>query len=129
VELKKFEMPSRAVLEINPAPFVDAMGLNKAIIRCKKGLPVLPGISEIVQSEILASDDVEAALFKCAERAIYAGARVTRDLFDDEKLGPQARKDYYAIVSRIIEVNVSPFFEVASSKLKASQKTPTDTQK
>ena len=68
-------------------------------------------------------------LFKCGERAIYENVRVNKDLFDDIKIGSQARKDFYIICLKIVEVNCYPFLENLVSLLKIKLKTYTNTPK
>lgn len=73
---------------------------------------------------IAASKDVEAAVFACAEKALYrpdgteaSSVQVTRKLFDDEKYGDAAREDFYAICAKVAEVNIRPFVKALSSML------------
>lgn len=126
---------------ITPAPFADASALTKAVLRSLKGVSVTPDelrskfadtadmLSRVPEllNRILAmatSDEIEAAAFKCAARALYvpagspvefAGIRVDRSLFDDPDHGASAREDYLGIVFRIIEVNCRPFLARALS--------------
>lgn len=74
---------------------------------------------------VMASGEVSAAVFKCGERAVYradgqeeSSRKVTPALFDDPEVGEAARKDYYAIVWRIVEVNCAPFLGALVSALK-----------
>jgi hypothetical protein len=136
VDAKEFKMPSGAKLTVSVCPFADANALLKALLKSAKGIGVPKDLLQAdvsVLKDVLisaaTSDDVEAALFKCGSRASYQNVKVTAELFDDTNLGEIARKDYYSIWSKIVEVNCSPFFEQTFSALKARLSTPIDTRK
>lgn len=144
---QEFRMPSGATLSVTISPYLSAAALTKAILKCLRGLNLTqdmvtvdlaslgqkPELLSQLLDKLLAvttSDDVENAIFDCAARATYTvpgnegAARVTRDLFDDPKLGDKAREDHYAIFLHVVEVNCKPFFKQAFSKLTTPQKTP-----
>ena len=133
---KEFNLKSGAVLIITAAPFGEADELKDALLAEMKDLQVvdafqkldlgkmvaggaqakdLPaGIFPIMWKAVLgaATDPaVKRALMKCAQRASYDGIKVNAALFDDPDKGTQAREDYYEICTRIVEVNVAPFFK------------------
>ena len=123
----EFNLQSGAKLIVTASSFKEAQALNKALLASIKGLDIADNImntdvksffSAIVSAAT--SDDVERALFKCAERSSYDGVKVTPALFDDIKLAEQAREDYYEICKCIIEVNCSPFFKGVFSWFRAS---------
>lgn len=139
----EFTLPSGAVLTVTPAPFSDAKRLQNEIIRAAKGTGVgeidvaklrtafngqpeaaLNMLAETLAS-VVSSEAVDAALMKCAERAVYrvdgseAQRKVDRGLFDDPVIGDQARGDYYSICMRLAEVNVVPFFKAIFSAFEA----------
>lgn len=148
-----FTLGSGAKLTVSIAPFQDSLDLNKAILESIKGLNLSGeflksnlksfNLSEIDLSDfkdlinelinkilsISTSEKVEKCIFKCAERATYENVRVTKDLFDDVKLGQKARADYYEICLKIIEVNCSPFFAKTFSGLKQRFTTITENLK
>lgn len=112
-------------LVITPAPLADAMALQKAIGRALKGARLdLPGsVKEELKPESLSSiidavlgvavdDEVEACLWRCAERAVLGNEKVTRDFF--EKVDNRAH--YYPIMYEVIIVNCGPFFRGIVSK-------------
>ncbi len=116
---------SGARLVVTPADFKDADGLRKAVIRSLKGVPLSPNILDTQMSsvkdaifEIASSEEVEQLIFRCAIKATYDGARVEPALFDDPKVGAQARKDFHEMLAAIAWENVGPFFEQALSGLK-----------
>lgn len=137
-------LPSGAKLKITVAPFGDAHALLKAILKAVKGLNLSPEslgvdmsleglrtappsfLSQIIEKvlSIATSDEVEQALFKCCERSVYQGVRVTREIFDDPKIGTQAREDYYQIAFKVIEANCKPFFKGAFSGFSVSALAP-----
>lgn len=141
-------LSSGSELNITVAPFATAHGLLKAILKAVKGMSVsndilgadmsLDGIrnspalfTQIVEKvlAIAVSPEVEACLFECFFRATWNGERITRELFDDPKLGEKAREDYYMICLKVIEANCKPFFKQTFSGLMVSTPTPAESQK
>lgn len=99
-----FILKSGAKLTVSIAPFAVGNELRKAFRRASR-----------TNGDLLSDDDMEKLFFLCAEKAIYAGAKVNKALFDDVKLGEQARGDYDEIFGKVLEVNLAPFFPPASS--------------
>lgn len=66
-------------------------------------------LGQIIKSmlNVVTSESVEKACFKCAERALYNGAKVDEDFFED----PKNRYLYYPIMIEVIQANISPFLE------------------
>jgi hypothetical protein len=135
-----FTLGSGAKLTVSQAPFVDAMALHKALLSSVKGVKLSEDIFKMdvsvlkdVVVEAATSPAVEQAVFKCGARALYGPdmLSVSPALFDDPKIGTQAREDFYEIAWKIVEVNCSPFFKNAFSRLKAAfpQKEPTASPK
>jgi hypothetical protein len=115
-------------LRITPASLSDALALEKAIGRALKGtrleLPetVTAEVTTDMFSDIIGavlgvatSDEVEACLFKCAERALVGTVRVDRDFFEDV----ENRQYYYPIMVEVIKENVGPFFKGLGSQFAA----------
>lgn len=121
----EFTLPTGAKLVVSEAAYVDSDALLKSLVRCAKGVP-LPNdflkadvtILKDILVDAITSDEVDKALFKCAERAMYENAKVTKDLFDDPKLRERARPDRFMIFWYVIEVNCGPFFGKTFSILK-----------
>lgn len=113
--MPEFELKSGNKLTVSMAAFKDGNELRKAVIRCmaKSGLDGFESENSVQQ--LLCDDEVERRMFVCAQKAIYAGAKVNLDLFDDTKLGEAARGDFFEIVARVLGVNLNPFFPTASS--------------
>ncbi len=139
----EIKLESGAKLVITPAPFGDALGLQKAIMKAVKGAKVMDGVKSLNLADVdmdaikdalidaATSPEVETCLFKCFERSTYNGARVNADLFDDpakndagKEKGLEARKDYYFIAWEVVKANCAPFFERTFSMLKASRVAP-----
>lgn len=109
-------------LRITPASFTDAQALQRAIANAMKGSNI--ELPENMKSEIklggfidaamslISSPEVDAALFKCAEKAVYNNQKVSRDFFEDVA----NRELYYEIMLELIKVNVGPFFKRIASK-------------
>lgn len=122
-----FTLASGAKIHITPAQFQQAIALSKARMRCLKGLG-----ENMTQFEsalaITTSDELEEAFFECAKSSTYNDVRISRSLFDDPKIGEQARIDYMEILKRIIEVNCEPFFPLAASRSARNGLTQTENQ-
>lgn len=140
-----FDLPSGARLRVTPSPFADAKRLQNELWKAAKGSGVgeidLAKLREAYQKgqgdvgkvlaiffdallSLTSSDAVDAAVFKCAERAAYladgtdqTARKVDRALFDDPEMGTKAREDYFPIQYKIAEVNVGPFIRAAFSAL------------
>jgi len=129
-------LDSGAKLVVTIAPFQDAYALQKALLKSAKGLNISNELLSMDASAVFGavinaatSDEVEACLFKCFERCTYNDVRINKALFDDEKLGPVAREDFYGISLKIIEANCKPFFKTAFSAWSKFRTTPSDTPK
>ena len=130
-----FVLPSGAKLTVSESSYADATALLKALTRCAKGIPLPKDLLDAdvtvlkdMLVEATVSDEVDAALFKCAQRAVYEGVRVEKGIFDDPKmLEKGVRGDYFLILWHIVEVNCGPFFGKAFSILKERLRTRPDT--
>lgn len=146
-----FILESGAKLTVTESAFEDAIDLNDALIQSLGDIkltddmlnveidPANPlgsftGASNLFSllankiKAVAASPVVRRCIFKCGERAAYENVRVNKDLFDDPKIGTQARKDFYAICMRIVEVNCRPFLENLLSLLKINRLINTGTR-
>ena len=119
---------------VSESSYQDANALLKALTRCAKGLALPKNFLEAdvtvlkdMLVEAVVSEEVDAALFKCAERAVYESVRVDKSIFDDPKLKDRARADYFVILWHIVEVNCGPFFGKAFSELRERLKTSPST--
>jgi hypothetical protein len=124
----EYTMASGSKLNVTMSSFQEANALKNALLVAVKGVPglddsLLAGTAKDQEiGPILAilvnaatSEEVERHLFKCFERCTYDNIRVTRDLFDDAKIGLQARQDYYEMSVKVIQENCLPFFKQALS--------------
>ncbi len=125
-----FTLPSGATMIVSESAYADAIGLLKALMKTMKGVPLAADVMSLDVSvlkdaliEAGTSPEVDTALFKCAERAVYENVKVTHGLFDDPKLKDQARGDYFLILWHVIEVNCGPFFGKTFSLLRERLKT------
>lgn len=114
-------------LRITPSSWSNAMELQKALGRAIKteNLPFELGdfrkIDDAIEKllptlvkgllAVVTSDEVEVALFKCAEKALLGTAKINRDFFEDVENRPH----YFSIMLEVIKVNVGPFFKTLSS--------------
>lgn len=110
---------------INIASFQNASNLRKAVMKSiiesdfAKGLDKgaleslnFTSLLDIGLKLILNADTsnfFEKAIFDCLKVCLYDGNhKITSQLFDDI---PEAREDYYEIVSKCCEENLRPFFK------------------
>lgn len=124
-------------IEVKPASFKDACNLKKAVAKGLTGKDLgLNGSSlmDIKLDSILqllvdidTSDEFEKAILECLKCCIYdkggKNIKITAQLFDDI---PEAREDYYEIVTKCCEVNLRPFFKSLASEFKTRLETLTN---
>lgn len=141
-------LSSGAKLSITMASFEDVMELKSAIGAAIGKVELTPEVwnadmsvggimgSPVILSSIMdkirllvISKDVRLALFKCFQRVTYNDVRITPTLFDDPTTGEAMRRDYFTICSKVIELNLKPFFEQTFSALQGLAKTQAVTQK
>ena len=119
------------LVEILPASFRDASNLKKAVAKGLTGSNLLNNVNtanlmdikidSIIQIlvNIDTSDEFEKAVMECLKCCIYDkgvnNIKITPQLFDDI---PQAREDYYEIVTKCCEENLRPFFKSLASEFK-----------
>ena len=133
------KLKSGATLTINKACWEDSSDLHDALLAEIKGVqlsraefdvdfdpmqpmtllksPAIVGIAIDKLIAVAASKQVRTVLFRCFERCLYDGQKVDVDLFNDPKIGTQARKDYYEIAMAVAKENVADFFVNAFSVL------------
>lgn len=133
---KDFTTPSGATHHVSSASFAEAMALVKELLKTLKGVKIEGNIMDTdvtAMKDVLvnaaSSDDVQLAAMKCLARSTYNGTKVTPELFDDPKVGDDARKDYYALCQNVIEVNALPFFGPALSALTKLRQTAAENRK
>lgn len=119
-------------VEIKEASFKNASNLKKAAMKCLLNTDALHGVNvEDLQNinpvkifdslgqmliNMDTSDEFDNAVMSCLSDCIYDGFfKINEKLFDDK---PEAREDYYEIVSKCVEVNLRPFFKSLVSELK-----------
>lgn len=123
-------LESGARLVVSDARFQDADALFKALAKNVRHMTLTPDLLKmdvaVLQGPIIdaaTSDEVSDKLFKCLALCTYEGQRVSRELFDDPKLGRQARADYFQIAWEVIRFNCGPFLERIPMWLKALRPT------
>ena len=137
-------LDSGAVLELTLCSFAEGNRLMKAVAKELKNTNISIGakgdfmnlkgeeaintIKNLVTG-LLASDEIEVALWPCMERGTYTVGgvlkKINRDLFEDEK----ARADYLPVMREALTYNLSPFFLNLGSLLKGMPAVSTATQK
>lgn len=149
-----FKMPSGATLAVTVAPFADAWALMRASLKTLKGMGLKaedlqqegatlmdnPATLSLLLDRVVdfaTSPDVEAALWRCAQRALYIpagspaefpGEKVDQKLFDHPEHGSSAREDYAKLAYTLMEVNCKPFLAQVLSGLQKPKATSPDGQ-
>lgn len=112
-------------VEIKPASFREANDLKKIILKSLGNnadkikingdvnlLEILPKIL----IELETSAEFESAVNKCLIHCIYDSFyKIDEQLFDAH---PEAREDYYEILTTCVEVNIRPLWKSLISELK-----------
>lgn len=138
-----FPLPSGATLAVTVASFADSWRLTQAVLKALKGANLSPealkggasafGVIVDRVLEIATSPDVDVAMWKCGEKALYRpagsddgfpGEKLTRNIFDNANYGLTARGDFPKIAMALMEVNCQPFLAQALSTLSDLLKTP-----
>lgn len=116
-------------VDIQSASFKDACNLKKAVAKGLIGKDLgfdgqslmdikLDSILQLLV-DIDTSDEFEKAVMECLKCCIYdkggKNLKINAQLFDDI---PEAREDYYEIVTKCVEVNLRPFFKSLASEFK-----------
>lgn len=119
---EKFTLSSGAVLTVTMAPFALAVRLKEAVDKVMLSIDKTwdegdPRVGYLV----MADEAVRNALFPVMDTVMYDVHRVTESLFNDPKMGVQARGDYHEIAAKVIQVNRGPFFLKTSSSSTTSQ--------
>lgn len=107
-----FTLKSGETLHVTTPNFEVSVELIEAVKKVTNGMD--PNLE--LDSVILTNADVRRALYPCFPYAMWGVHKVSKELFDDPKLGEKAKGDYFEICSRIIEVTSKPFFLTLSSK-------------
>jgi len=141
-------LDSGAVLELSMASFAEGTRLMKAVAKELKNTQISLGakgdIKDFFKMELgdeamntiknivtglIASEEIEAALWPCMERGSYTVGgvmrKINRDLFEDEK----ARADYIPVLKEALVYNLAPFFKSLGSLVKGIPAATTSIQK
>jgi len=103
---------------------LGAKGQMGDFLKLQVGDDALNTIKNLVTG-LLASDEIEAALWPCIERGTYDGVHIKKDIFEDEKV----RADYIPILKEALVYNLSPFFKSLKSLVKDIPLVSTSIQK
>lgn len=156
---KWYDMPSGAKLYVCMSNYENLIALHDALFNELRGKGVgnldLVAIQKAISGEgeeglnvvadkimaLMASRDFKAALFACAEKAVYCpdGAVESAvpfrlnaagyNVFDNPKCREKALGDFYDIAKAIGEENLRPFAKALSSMFAALVAKRADTQK
>jgi len=105
-------------MKVMVAPLEDALALHNALANEAKKCEIDPNMElkdlslesfmtvlPKIALGMMGSTEIQEVAFKCLNRCLRDGVKITRQTFEDEK----AREDYYTCVIECIKVNVAPF--------------------
>ncbi len=108
-------------LTTHPADFEVAKALYMTLMEEARGLKI-DGKDDInanllkdVLCTALSSKKVEAAVWKCMEKCLYEGSKITKETFEPV----EARADYLEILLEVALENVTPFTKTLTQKFSA----------
>ena len=122
-------------VEIKPASFKEAVNLKKAVAKGLTGKNILKSDASNLMDikldstlqllvDIDTSDEFETAVMECLKCCIYdkggKSLKINAQLFDDI---PEAREDYYEIITKCCEENLRPFLKSLVSEFNNRLKT------
>lgn len=107
-----FTLRSGAKLHIDTAPFAQAVNLLEVVRKVASGMDKSLDVGDAA----LMSPEVRLAIYEVFPWATYDNLKLYPRIFDEVELGEKVRGDYFEICSKLIEVNVQPFFLRISSK-------------
>ena len=100
-----FRLKREVIRHLKNKGFIDEIGNGNI-----SGLKLSSVLDLIV--DIDSSEEFEKAIFECLKVCIYDAngkrLKITEQLFDDI---PEAREEYYEIMTKCAEVNLRPFFK------------------
>ncbi len=112
------KLDSGKLLKITPAPFSDSKAVYQALLKEIKTLKldadadIDVNLYKDLFCVALGSDELEKAIWKCMERCIYDGHKITHDTFEDVS----AREDYLEVLLVVGKSNVEPFMKALMQK-------------
>lgn len=113
LQLSEFRVSARlrkvVAKEIRTIDFKEVMklagGLSPEELLAKGDLPI--DTLKDLACQLLASDEVEEALWECMKVCQYNGERITPETFEPE----DARADYLPAAWEVMVLNLAPFFK------------------
>jgi hypothetical protein len=128
--MQEVSLPSGAKLSLGLTPFSVSKALYQALLEEARSVKVEfntdldINLFKDLFISAATSPKVEACMWKCLERCLYNGQRITEQTFEPV----ETRKDYIQVLIEVAKHNVIPFFESlrsaydqAREKIKSSQ--------
>ena len=112
--MREVQLPSGAVLKVNPAPFGEAKALMQALFAEARGVEIIQGaeIPNMMKDLLfsgLSSVAIDKALKPCLARCIYSSGKGELKVDEDTFEPAEAREDYMDVVFEVVKENVGPF--------------------
>jgi hypothetical protein len=122
----KVTLKSGAILDVTRSPFVISHKLFKTILKEMRGVTLKLGLKDgqtlgnLAELELtddalntakdgiltlLSSQEIEDVLWECFERCLYNNKKISKNLFDDEKIC----EDYLEVCKEVLGLNLAPF--------------------
>lgn len=112
--MREIQLPSGAILKINPAPFADAKNLYQALLKELKEVQIDSKMEVVnLYKELFcigfSSPVIESFLWKCLERCSYnrgqGDMKIDKDTFEPL----ESREDFMTVCIEVAKDNVNPF--------------------
>ena len=110
IERKEIAMPSGKTLSFQDPDFEDALNLYQAVLEEAKPIQFntnleVGTIIKDVFCTAFSSKKIQACIWKCMEKCLYNGERVTKSTWEPV----EARSDYMAACLEVAIKSISPF--------------------
>lgn len=113
---EKVILASGAELELQPCEFKDALALQQLAV--KEIVATQSGDTDVMKAVLfsaLSSPEMEKMFWVCAKGCLYKNQRISKELFEDEKV----REDYVQVYTEVLRFTLAPFMKNAPCALKA----------
>lgn len=121
----KITLESGAVLYISLAPFSLGHKLFKVVSKEMSQMSAGENLDGKLGLILLASEQVEEALWPCLARATYNGNKISPETFENFS----SRKDFIQVAKEVLSFNLNPFFPSLGSLSKDSGERSIESQK
>ncbi len=110
--MREVELPSGAVLKVQPSTFANSKALYQAMLTVLHDVKVelAPNAADLIKDVFcrgFSSKPIESALWKCFPSCLYGLSKISEETFEPV----EARGDYTKVCMEVARENVDPFFK------------------